>query len=552
MNRNLKRLSSFSGKYSLNLRGKQKVNMIVGRFQPFTLGHAKVFKQIHDQNGLPVVVFTVRGKKPNPEKSPFSEETQQAMFAKMQKEYPFLEAMYVAPSAGIDTLYSMMRPAYEPVLWGFGTDRKKAYEDMINKPEYREQLDVDPDFKGYEIKRADEDISASKVRQAIKLDDEKTFKRMTPKSIHDMYIVLQDVLTPIEEGFINESKSDYSVESTNPGTLHKNPYLNNELEKSKKMDLYKTFAKNIPKGIITDHFIKYINRLNQSQTQELVSYLGSVSNIRNLDPKVLYGNRSSVIGMLFDLSARGTGKGELAVAWLVNGAEIQGGNESYDVAFKGNKYEVKDWSTQGNTAILTGVKSKVTNFEFWIEIVDTLRRLDKLTGRSAGSSKFNLMMYFSPEFVSVVNRLLDEQAMILSGEVSKERLELLNNFYEQASKLKSDVQGYSNLILRGPNSKPLEMSIMPISPDDVASGQFTVTVAEKDESLTYILSELRRLKYVRDPKAFQQDMQAAVDQVTKGITYIVFRKGKINFVEPGGFKPDVISISSLKFIEKDL
>lgn len=180
-------------------RGKQKVNMIVGRFQPFTLGHAKVFKQIHDQNKLPVVVFTVRGKKIDLEKSPFSEETQQAMFAKMQKEYPFLEAMYVAPSAGIDTLYSMMRPAYEPVLWGFGTDRKKAYEYMINKPEYREQLDVDPGFEGYEITRADEDISASKVRQAIKLDDKKTFEKMTPKSIHDMYGVLQDVLEPVME-----------------------------------------------------------------------------------------------------------------------------------------------------------------------------------------------------------------------------------------------------------------------------------------------------------------------------------------------------------------
>jgi hypothetical protein len=180
-------------------QGKKKVNMIVGRFQPFTLGHAKVFKQIHDQNGLPVVVFTVRGKKPDPEKSPFSEELQQAMFAKMQREYPFIEAMYVAPSAAIDTLYSMLRPVYEPILWGYGTDRKKQYDFMINKPEYREQLGVDPSFSGYEIKRADEDVSASKVREAIMLDDKKTFEKMTPKSIHDMWETLQDVLAPVSE-----------------------------------------------------------------------------------------------------------------------------------------------------------------------------------------------------------------------------------------------------------------------------------------------------------------------------------------------------------------
>jgi len=187
--------------------GKQRVNIIVGRFQPFTLGHAKVFKQIHDQNGLPVVVFTVRGKKPDPEKSPFSEELQQAMFAKMQKEYPFLEAMYVVPSAAIDILFSVLRPTYEPVLWGFGTDRKKQYEFMIHKPEYREQLGVDPEFNGYEIKRADEDISASKVREALKLDDKRTFEKMTPKSMHDMWGVLQDVLTPVTESLIEESSS---------------------------------------------------------------------------------------------------------------------------------------------------------------------------------------------------------------------------------------------------------------------------------------------------------------------------------------------------------
>lgn len=195
--------------------GKQRVNIIVGRFQPFTLGHAKVFKQIHDQNGLPVVVFTVRGKKPDPEKSPFSEELQQAMFAKMQKEYPFLEAMYVVPSAAVDMLFSVLRPAYEPVLWGFGTDRKKQYDFMIHKPEYREQLGVDPEFNGYEIKRADEDISASKVREALKLDDKRTFEKMTPKSMHDMWVVLQDVLVPvIENKDFNILEKTFNIELT--------------------------------------------------------------------------------------------------------------------------------------------------------------------------------------------------------------------------------------------------------------------------------------------------------------------------------------------------
>ena len=179
--------------------GKKPVNIFVGRFQPFTLGHVKVFEKMHKENGYPVVVYMVRGGKPDPEKSPFDEDLQQSMFAKMKNQYPFLEASYVVPNGAIDTLYSTARPAYEPMMWGYGTDRKNAYNGMIDKQAYRDQLGVHPDFKGFEIKRGDENISASKVRNALKIDDEKTFKQMTPKSIHSFYKTLQNTLSPIKE-----------------------------------------------------------------------------------------------------------------------------------------------------------------------------------------------------------------------------------------------------------------------------------------------------------------------------------------------------------------
>ena len=36
-------------------KGKKPVNMFVGRFQPFTLGHVKVFEKMYKENGLPVI-----------------------------------------------------------------------------------------------------------------------------------------------------------------------------------------------------------------------------------------------------------------------------------------------------------------------------------------------------------------------------------------------------------------------------------------------------------------------------------------------------------------
>jgi len=203
-------------------QGKKPVNMFVGRFQPFTLGHVKVFQKMHKENGLPVVVYMVRGKKADLDKRPFDEDLQQAMFAKMKKQYPFLEASYVVPNGAIDTMFAAARPAYEPMMWGYGTDRKKAYGSMINKQSYRDDLGVDPGFKGYEIPRTGENISASKVRNALRIDDEKTFKQLTPKSIHSFYKTLQNTLSPIKENKDLPKK----IKESEIGTVNLNPNMN--------------------------------------------------------------------------------------------------------------------------------------------------------------------------------------------------------------------------------------------------------------------------------------------------------------------------------------
>lgn len=190
--------------------GNKKVNIIVGRFQPFTLGHAKVFEQIHRQNGYPVIVFLVRGKKPNPEKNPINVDLQMRMFAAMQRQYRFLESIQVINMAAIDKIFNSLRPAYEPVLWGAGTDRLKAYGYQIDR--YRDELNALPEFKMYEIKRGDEDISATKVRNAIKIDDFKTFSRMTPRSIHKFYeeLKLELGVAEVANESINESHTKHT------------------------------------------------------------------------------------------------------------------------------------------------------------------------------------------------------------------------------------------------------------------------------------------------------------------------------------------------------
>lgn len=176
--------------------GKMPVNMFVGRFQPFTLGHAKVIENMQKQNGYPVVIFLIKSKTKKKEDAfsrPYDEDTQVRMLQALKANYP-IQDVFILPSAGIDLMFNELRPKYEPVLWGTGTDRMKTYSYQVDKEEYRADLNVRPDFGLFEIVRGDNDVSATQVRNAMLEDDEKTFKKLTPRAIHGMYAELKDKL----------------------------------------------------------------------------------------------------------------------------------------------------------------------------------------------------------------------------------------------------------------------------------------------------------------------------------------------------------------------
>jgi len=349
---------------------------------------------------------------------------------------------------------------------------------------------------------------------------------------------------------LNEAANDsLNGEVNAPGSQHRNMVLIDQIKKNGKIQDYINFASLYPNGQASAVLINFISSLNPKDSIELANSLYSLKSPNELKIS-MYSNKSSVLGRLFDcIPSRGLGRGEPMIAWTIKGSQIQGGSESFDVLVGKDKYEVKDYSGQGNAAILAGVRSKVSNFEFWKELVDTLRRLDKLTGFST-RSKFDVSLYFTPELVASINALLNRQHVILSGECNLSDLANFRNFYQQASQIQNFMHGYTNVILRGPNVKPIELSIDLLDPADVSGDTITFHIAKADQTDTYVLSELKRLKYVRNPKDLDNDMQKAVDQIHAGLTYIVFRKDAINVTTD--FVPTAISISSLKFVERSI
>jgi hypothetical protein len=125
----------------------------------------------------------------------------------------------------------------------------------------------------------------------------------------------------------------------------------------------------------------------------------------------------------------------------------------------------------------------------------------------------------------------------------------LDQFYREANSLNTEIEGYTNVILRGPNATPIEMSIEPIQR---AGDKIVITpIQDGSQDITYISAELRRLKYVRQPSELDVDLQTAVNQIVgESLLFIVFRRDRVNVTRD--FRYVVIDAGKIRIIEKDV
>lgn len=174
-------------------KSRKKVNIFLGRFQPFTKGHLKVLELGYKENSLPTVILMIQNTKMD-EKHPFSDDLITKEMDIIKKEYPKLiaDTLYVK-SADILLFSELLHNNdYEPILWLTGSDRLVPYTKMAEK--YKDQAQLISDFKTFEIKRTDEDISATKVRESIKNNDINEYKKLMPINTENLFSDFKDAL----------------------------------------------------------------------------------------------------------------------------------------------------------------------------------------------------------------------------------------------------------------------------------------------------------------------------------------------------------------------
>jgi hypothetical protein len=164
----------------------QKVNIIMGRFQPFHSGHLKMAKHMMDKNGYPSYLLVVHPGHNKSGKSPFDPETvRRYMEAVVQNNDEIAGYEMVTRGllgSGVAKLISM---GYDPQLVGAGEDRIDDYSkqmDYIKVSDIKDKLSP-----GFSLEETPRGTSGTKVRQTLSDRDFSKFKKLVPREVSNLY-----------------------------------------------------------------------------------------------------------------------------------------------------------------------------------------------------------------------------------------------------------------------------------------------------------------------------------------------------------------------------
>lgn len=160
----------------------KKINIILGKFQPWTRAHQQIIEDLYKQNNCKVLIIQTQIKNKD-EKHPFNCETIRDEIRGLKNKKPIYD-IWTHTGGDFGPLFQKLFDNNLIVkLWGCGTDRVEAYLKFIKNVNYQARFHIPEDLEIYEIKRTDQDISATKLREAIKNNDFETFSKMMPDMI---------------------------------------------------------------------------------------------------------------------------------------------------------------------------------------------------------------------------------------------------------------------------------------------------------------------------------------------------------------------------------
>ena len=147
----------------------------------------KCIEAAYKQLGVGTVVCLVDTPESKIDKRhPFSTSILLPIYNDLKSTYKYIIEIVVVKNADIVKIGEVLKDKYEIKSWTCGTDRIDSYRTMSER--YKEQAGLASDFQMIEVKRSDDDISATRVRKALLDGDIKTFNMLTPYNTLRSYI----------------------------------------------------------------------------------------------------------------------------------------------------------------------------------------------------------------------------------------------------------------------------------------------------------------------------------------------------------------------------
>ena len=145
----------------------------------------KMILEGYNENNLPTIILQIPNKKFD-EKHPFSDKLihNEIVFLVNNGYNKFIGGHFYINNADIKKIAEICHNNnFEPVLWICGTDRFENYSRQANSEKYKIDNNLLMEFRCLEVKRTDDDISATKVREAIINNDFESYNKMMSNCI---------------------------------------------------------------------------------------------------------------------------------------------------------------------------------------------------------------------------------------------------------------------------------------------------------------------------------------------------------------------------------
>lgn len=311
---------------------------------------------------------------------------------------------------------------------------------------------------------------------------------------------------------------------------------------------------------------------------DMLEYIGKYdnNNIGDINNGV-YLNKikksGSFLGILMNIEPSGMGRGEVLIAYIMEGAQFAGGGESYDITCIENgdvTYELKDYSDSGGS-IRLGAHGALTRFSWWKEMEKTImlarkiknelgdKKLKELLDKDSGMKQFyKIWELVASEKPYQNNRIVG--SAIDAGEINSSKLSTLKVFYALVNEfLKVDPDAkseeYTYATIKGDNVSPKTIAIKPIKTnklDKAKNLELNSDTATNADLLKF--KELSTIKYVQDPTQMQIDMDSIGEEYSESSNvdfFMVFLPKRVAIDKLNEYVFDTISQKAVKIIHKD-